>query len=124
MVHPTTAPTHRELLLEGIVTLAGPMGGQVKIRGVGERVELDIDRSLVNTALISRLAPRAYRRRWLLVGQQALDMAQVSVDLLVGGVVVGRYDWQTKGSTFARLLGLGPIDISLWRLGLALVRRS
>ena len=51
-------------------------------------------------------------------------MAQVSVDLLVGGVVVGRYDWQTKGSTFTRLLGLGPIDISLWRLGLALVRRS
>ena len=124
MVQTTTATAHRELLIEGSISLAGPTGGQVEIRGIGERVEVDIDRSLLKLALLSRLAPRASRRRWLLGGQQALDMAQVSVDLLVGGVPIGRYDWQTKGSIFTRLLGLGPVDLSLWRLGLALVRRS
>lgn len=120
----TTAPGRRELLIEGIASLEGPTGGRITIRGSGERVEVDVDRSLLNLALISRLPHRASRRRWLFIGQQALGRAQVSVDLSLGGVPIGHYDWESKGTVFARLLGLGSVELSLRRLLLALVRSS
>lgn len=120
----TTTPGHRALLVEGIASLAAPSGGQITIRGTGERVQVDIDRSLLKPALISQLPHRASRHRWLLAGQQALGRAQVSVDLSLGGVPIGHYDWKSKGTVFARLLGLGSIDLSLRRLLLALVSGS
>jgi hypothetical protein len=118
----TTAPGRRGLLVDGIISLSGPTGGRITIRGLGERIAIDIERPLLTLALVSRRPSRAARRRWLLAGQSALDLAKVSVDLCVDGHPVGRFDWKTRGTAFTRLLGLGPIDLSLRRLILALVR--
>lgn len=119
----TPTASGRGLLIDGAVSLSGSVGERIVVRGVGERIEVDVDRSLFDLNLISRLPPRARRRRWLFGGQPALAAANVQIDLLVGGFPVGRYDGTTKGTWLARLMGFGPIGLSLGSLLIALARR-
>lgn len=115
---------HGELLVTGTVTLAGPNGERISVRGVGDRVEVDVARASLSRRLVSGLPSRSTRRRWLLSGQPALRAADLSVEMLVDGRPVAFYDGQTTGSMSARVLGLGPVDLKLIPLLLAWVTRS
>jgi hypothetical protein len=114
---------HAQLLASGHVTLTGPRGERVEIRGAGERVEVDINRSALIRGFGSRLLRRGARRRWLLAGQPALEVAGLSVDVLIDGRRVGRYGGHTSGGIIARLLGLGPAEFDFLQLLKALIRR-
>jgi hypothetical protein len=120
----TTESRRRGLLFDGTVSLSQPTGGHIVIRGAGERIEVDIDRSILSISLLSNLPPRAKRRHWIRTSQPALSTAKARIDLLVDGHPVGRYDGRTKGTLLAHLLGLGPVDLSLRSLLRALVRGS
>lgn len=107
---------HDPFLITGTVTLAGPNGERIQVRGAGERIEVDIARASLSLGLLSRLPSRSTRRRWLLAGQPALRQAGLSIELLVGGRLVGVYDGQTKGSLLAHVLGLDPVNLKLLQL--------
>ena len=115
---------HDPLLVTGTVTLAGPNGERIQVRGAGERIEVDIARASLSLGLFSRLTSRSTRRRWLLAGQPVLRQAGLSIELLVDGRLVGVYNGQTQGSLLARALGLGPVNLKPFQLMLVLVTRS
>lgn len=114
---------HNRLLLTGSVSLTDPNGGQIQLRGAGGHIDVNIDRSVLNLAFFSRLPTRGTRRRWLLASQPALRLAGVSVEIRLNGRPVAFYDWKTKGSVLARVLGFGPVDVKLYQLLLAWLRR-
>lgn len=115
---------HDPLLATGTVSLAGPNGEWIQVRGAGERIEVDIARASLSLGLLSRLPSRSARRRWVLAGQSALRLAALSIEILVDGRPVGVYDGQTKGSLLARVLGLYPVDLKLFQLLLVWGARS
>ncbi|MBK1633118.1 hypothetical protein CKO31_20655 [Thiohalocapsa halophila] len=105
-----------QLLITGTVTLAGPNGERIQVRGAGERIEADIARASLSLGLFSRLPSRSTRRRWLLAGQPVLRQAGLSIELLVDGRLIGVYDGQAKGSLLAHVLGLDPVNLKLLQL--------
>lgn len=115
---------NNQLLVTGTVSLAGPNGERIQVRGAGECIEVDIARASLSLGLLSRLPSRSARRRWLLAGQPALRQAGLSIEVLVDGRPVAFYDGTTKGSLLARILGLGPVTLKPYQLMLVLVTRS
>lgn len=115
---------HNPLLITGTVTLAGPNGARINVRGAGQCVEVDIARASLRRALVSRMPSRSTRRRRLLAGQSALRSAGLSVEILVDGRPVAFYAGETTGSLLARVLGLGPVDLKMIPLLLAWVTGS
>ncbi len=120
----TVAPGRRSLLIDGTLSLSGPAGERITVRGLGERMTVDIERISLGGVLRAARPSRAARRRWLDAGQAVLGVAEVGVELSLGGYPIGRYDRATKGTIVARLLGLGPMDLSLRRLLTALLATS
>jgi hypothetical protein len=124
MGEPASMLENNQLLVTGTVSLAGPNGERIQVRGAGECIEVDIARASLSLGLLSRLPSRSTRRRWLLAGQLALRQAGLSIEVLVDGRPVAFYDGTTKGSLLARILGLGPVTLKPYQLMLVLVTRS
>jgi hypothetical protein len=112
----TTSSKHRPLLLEGMLSLSGPNGEEIQVRGAGKRIELVVDRSFLTFSMLKRLPRRSQRRRWLLTGQPTLELAGIHIDILVDGRPVAHYDATSTGSVLTRLLGFGPLRLNLREL--------
>lgn len=114
---------HNRLLLTGSLSLTAPNGERIEFRGAGERLEVDVDPAALSLGVLSRLPSRGTRRRWLLAAQPALRRAGVSVEIRMNGRPVAFYDWQSKATLLAWVLGLGPVEVTLSQLLSAWLRR-
>jgi hypothetical protein len=116
--------THNRLLLTGSLSLTGPNGERLQLRGAGERLEVDVDPAALSLGVLSRPPSRATRRRWLLAAQPALRRAGVFVEIRMNGRPVAFYAWHSKATLIARVLGLGPVEVRLSQLLSAWLRRA